>query len=299
MRLVHAIAALLLVAAPAPAFETRIVRVTHDAITRPALVDAAPGLRDAPLLVVLGGGLASASKIRRKAGVTLAERGWAVVWPDADVEWNDGRTDARGRPISVQDDVGFFRKLVATLAADGMIDPGRVFFAGPSLGGGMVLRLICDAPDLVAGAAVAIANLAEGFACADGPPVPLVFFHGTADGVVPYGGGVVGENSIFLRNRGSVRSAADTLAFFAARNRCNGFVEVALPDTVPGDGTTAVRRDYQGCAAPLTHYIGKGAGHTWPGLPASGKTSFITGRANQDYSATDAIERLFESVAAR
>lgn len=303
MRLVHLIAALALIAvpalAPAAAYETRTVTVTHDGVTRPALVDAAPGLHDAPAMIVLAGGLASASKVRRVAGVTLAERGWAVIWPDADVEWNDGRTGEDGAPLARQDDVGYFRKLVATLARDGRIDPDRVFFAGPSIGGGMVLRLICDAPDLVAGAAVALANLPASLDCPDGPPVPLMFFHGSADHVVPYGGGIVGGDSIFLRNRGRVRSAADTVAFFAARNRCDGFVETALPDTNPADGTTSVRHDYQGCAAPLTQYIGKGAGHNWPGLPVSGKTRLITGRANQDYSATEAIERLFESVAAR
>jgi polyhydroxybutyrate depolymerase len=301
MRLVHLLAAFVLIAAPAfaAAYETRTITVTHDGVTRPALIDAAPGLHDAPAMIVLAGGLASASKVRRVAGVTLAERGWVVIWPDADVEWNDGRTGENGAPLAAQDDVGYFRKLIATLAQDGTIDPRRVFFAGPSIGGGMVLRLICDAPDLVAGAAVALANLPDALGCPDGPPAPLMFFHGSADHVVPFGGGVVGGDSIFLRNRGRVRSAADTLAFFAARNRCDGFTETALPDTNPTDGTTAVRRDYQGCAAPLTQYIGKGAGHNWPGLPVSEKTRFITGRASQDYSATEAIERLFESVAAR
>ncbi|MEM6946340.1 MAG: hypothetical protein AAF565_21555, partial [Pseudomonadota bacterium] len=149
MPLLFALFVSVLAMSSAAAFETRIVTIEHDGVERRAILDAAPDLRRAPVLVALHGGLAGPRSVRRRASVTLARDGWAVLWPYAIGDWNDGRTDFWGEPFDTADDIGFLRRLISSLAERGMVDPERVYFAGPSIGGIMVLRLLCDAPDLV------------------------------------------------------------------------------------------------------------------------------------------------------
>lgn len=296
MRLVLAVLALL-AAAPTDAQEARRLIIEHDGGEREALLDLPRAADGAPLLIVLHGGIGGAETVRRRARVSLADEGWVVAWPSALGDWADGRRDASGRPYDDADDVGFLRALVDRLAATGLVDPEQVFVAGPSIGGMMALRLVCDAPDLVAGAAVAIAALPEGLDCPGAPPVPMLFLHGTADAIVPPEGGRIGGDSILIRDRGRVGSIAGTVAHFAARNRCGPATETALPDRAADDGSTALRRDYQDCAAPLIHYVVEGAGHTWPGSRPFRMGSGLVGATNQDFSATRTFERFFLSLA--
>jgi polyhydroxybutyrate depolymerase len=269
---------LLLLCTPLPAQER--LELMHGGIMRHALVDAARGVRNAPLVIALHGGIVGPSIIRRRAAVTLPRRGWVVAWPAAHGEWNDGRRQPNGAPYNGADDVGFMRALVAELAERGLVDPARVFVAGVSLGGTMALRIVCDAPDLVRGAAVTLAALPVGLACApDGVPVALLLLHGTADPIMPPGGGRIGGDIALVRDRGHVRSVAETVAFFAARNRCAGHRDVGPPGRNGARGAGIVARQYTGCAAPLVHYIVNGGGHSWPGP-----------------SATAAVERFFEGL---
>ncbi len=296
----------LLAAAPAAAqpaqasvaarVESRTLTFAHDGIERSAILDAAPDLADAPLLVALHGGIGSAGYIRRRANVTLARRGWAVLWPEAVDDWNDGRVDSAGRPFSRIDDVGFLRALVGALAAQGLVDPERVYFAGPSIGGMMTLRMLCDAPELVAGVAIAIASAPEGLDCPPGPPRPVLYMHGTDDEIVPEGGGRVAGNFLLARDRGRTIPVAETLEALAERNRCEGFEQVALPDRDTEDGSRVLRRDYVGCAAPLRHFVVEGGGHSWPGMRRSAMGELIIGATNQDISATAEIERFFSTI---
>lgn len=283
---------------PATAFESRRLQLEHENLTRQALIDAQPGLRDAPLLIVLHGGLAGPMTVRRRAGVTLASQGWVVAWPSAVDDWNDGRVDAAGQPYDTADDIGFLRKMVGALAARGMVDPGRVFVAGPSIGGVMALRLLCDAPDLVAGVAVAIASFPAGTGCKPGPSKPVIYIHGTDDTIMPPEGGRIGGWNPLIRDRGHVRSVDETLRHIADRNACAGYDETALPDLDPADDSTAVLRTYRDCAQPVEHYVVRGGGHTWPGAAAS-RLGRIVGSTNQDFSATRAVEAFFQRIAER
>jgi polyhydroxybutyrate depolymerase len=291
---------LLLALAPVvgQAVDTRRLTLPHDGVDRAYILDAAPDLRDAPLLIVLHGGIGGAEFMRRRADVSLAWKGWAVAWPSAVDQWNDGRRDARGRPYGSGDDLGFLRALVARLSAEGLVDPDRVFVAGPSIGGVMALRLLCEAPDLIAGAAVAIAALPQGYDCPAGPPRPVLFLHGDADPLMPPEGGPVGGRSPFVRDRGAVIAAETTAAQLARRNGCDGFETVALPDRAPDDGSTVVRRDHRGCAAPFVHYVVQGGGHAWPGARASRMGDAIIGATNRDIAATAEVERFFLNLLA-
>jgi polyhydroxybutyrate depolymerase len=178
------------------------------------------------------------------------------------------------------------------------VDPERVFVAGPSFGGSMALRVLCDAPDLVAGVAAAITLMPEALDCPeDGPAVPTLYLHGDADVIMPSAGGTVGGGSLLIRDRGEVRSAGETAATLAARNRCEGVETTALPDRDRGDGSRVTLRAYRGCAAPLLHYVVEGGGHSWPGAPLPGAARLFVGKTNMDVSATRLIETFFENLA--
>lgn len=293
-----ALAAGALVCGDAAAWETRRITLEHDGLERRAIVDLDPAVRDAPVLLALHGGLAGPTTVRRKARVGLQSEGWVVVWPYAVDDWNDGRVDWRGEPHDSADDIGFLRALVARLAEDGVADPDRVFVAGPSIGGIMALRLLCDAPDMVAGVAVAIASFAEGFECRDGPARPVLFIHGTDDPLVPPGGGRIGGWNPLVAERGDVAPVSDTLAALAARNGCDGYDAAPLPDRVRDDGSRVELRRYRDCDRPLLHFVVEGGGHTWPGATPSRLGERIVGATNRDFSATRTIEAFFTTLAA-
>ena len=289
------LAALLLVAFALPATAAVKREIVHDGETRRFYVEHPLGSRPAPAIVVLHGGAGNANRMRRIANFTLYESGWVEIYPEGiDRQWNDGRTGADGRPLRKTDDLGFLRAMLNELISEGLVDPTRVFFAGVSNGGAMTLRVICQAPDLVAGAAVVIMNQPVGMDCPDGPPVPLMFIQSADDPVVPFAGGPITVTG--KKDRGRVLSAGETLAPYAFRNRCGAWEEIAITDHYPNDGTRVRLRAYRGCAKPLFHYIIDGGGHTWPGNKNHRWVQKLLGRTSLDISATFEIETFFTDL---
>lgn len=276
MRLILAAVMLAATAVPAAAQQTS----EHDGEPRRYYLELPRGARPAPAIVVLHGGVTVPSRMRRVTHFTLHEEGWAEVYPVAlGDRWGAG-------------DLAFLEALIERLSAEGLIDPARVFFAGASDGGALVLRLVCEAPGLVAGAAVVSMSLPEGPDCAGGPPVPLMLFNGTADPVVPFAGGDV-------PGIGRVLPARETAARLARRNGCGAFDEIAITDHYPGDGTRATLHAYRGCSAAFRHYVIEGGGHTWPGNRVSRWVEQRLGTTSRDISASFEIEAFFTGPAAR
>ncbi|MEM8793738.1 MAG: hypothetical protein AAGE80_19140, partial [Pseudomonadota bacterium] len=54
-------------------------------------------------------------------------------------------------------------------------------------------------------------------------------------------------------------------------------------------------RSYEGCDAPLEHFIIDGGGHTWPGAGRS-RLGRVVGATNQDISATRVVEDFFKRL---
>lgn len=283
------------VALPAAA-EMRHVR--HDGKERRFEVIGPVGPRPAPAIVVLHGGAGNPHRMRRITNFTLFERGWVEIYPEGiDKQWNDGRTGPDGNPLRGEDDLGFLRAMLDQLVAEGLVDARRIYFTGASNGGAMTLRMICQAPDLVAGAAVVIMNQPVGLDCPAGPPVPLMFIHGTSDPLVPYDGGPI--TVLGKQDRGSVLPAAETVARYAIRNRCGAWEEIEITDHYPDDGTRVRQHVYRDCAAPLTQFIIDGGGHTWAGNKDRRWVEALLGQTSRDISATYEIETFFTDLAKR
>jgi polyhydroxybutyrate depolymerase len=244
--------------------------------------------RPAPTVIVLHGAGLTASWTAARSGFAeaAAARGFAAVFPDGlGRQWNDGREG------SSVDDAGFLRQLVRELVGRGVAQSDRIYMAGISNGGMMTFRMLCETPRLLAGAATVIANMPEpmGATCRIGKPVPLVMLNGTADPLVPYGGGGVG----FLGLRGTVWSSERTAAFVAHNNGCRRRSTTQLPQRGPTDATSVKRIDWSDCSsgAGVKLYRVEGGGHQ-----LFGRTNFLPfvfGRGTQQVSAPDIIVAAF------
>ena len=225
-----------LAAAPAASADTIDVNGTMRSYTVQL-----PAKKPAPLVIVLHGKTQrGADMIARTAWPQVAKReGLAVVFPDGlNHAWADARTKAgpelRGPPAGT-DDVAFIAKLVEKLVADGTADARRVYVAGVSNGGAMVMTLVCARADLFVAGASVIMNLTDETAvtCHPSRPLPMLIMNGTADPLIPYEGG-----------RGSSYFAADgfwstekTVAFWRELNGCetDDASVTDLPDKSPAD----------------------------------------------------------------
>ena len=266
-------------------------RIFHDGLKRFYLIERPDAEGPAPALVVLHGGGGSARQVRRHTGFTLDREGWVEIYPNAiEKQWNDGRTALSGGPLREGDDIGFLRRILKQLADDGVISRRRIYVTGPSNGGAMTQRLVCQAPELLAGAAPVIMNFPVGLDCPGRRAVPMLFILGTEDPLVPFHGGPI---TVGKRDRGGVMPAPDTLAFYARRNGCAKAVQRQLPDVDPDDGTRVSRIDYRGCQTPLAALIAEGGGHTWAGAPDRPLLRRVVGITSRDISATAEIERFF------
>ena len=247
-----------------------------------------------PLLIVLHGGSSDAHgmiKLTQEGFNRLAdEHRFMVVYPNGiGRQWNDGRfMMRRGRDI---DDVSFLSELIDSLAPVYAVDKRRVYVTGMSNGGHMAYRLACDLSDKIAGIAPVAALMPTELMPTR--PVPVLFIAGTDDPLIPYKGGAV---QVGMLQRGTVRSAMETLRVWAEANRCGGEPSTELLDDAdPTDRMSVQRTMYRDCAASVVMYTVIGGGHTWPG----GKQYLgeqMIGKTSRDIDACQVIWEFFRSL---
>ncbi|MBM4226109.1 MAG: phospholipase, partial [Gammaproteobacteria bacterium] len=230
---------------------------------------SSPKGKPLPLVIALHGGGGQGKGIVKLTGLNeLADRNnFIVVYPDGiERNWNDGRSTVRRRDV---DDVKFLGELIEHLAKTYGIDRQRVYATGISNGGMMSLRLACELSDKIAAIASIAANLPAELQprCRPARPVSVLMISGTADPLMPFGGGDIGT----MGGRGmggKVISAQETVAFWAKVNRtATKPVVTDLPDVDPNDGMR-VRREVFGKGAlnsEVVFYTITNGGHTWPG----------------------------------
>ena len=153
------------------------------------------------------------------------------------------------------DDVAFLKMLAADLVRDGIADPKRIYLAGRSLGGVMVLRLACLDAERFAAIGLLISAMPQviGSHCHPPKPVPVLMINGTDDRVLPYKG-----------LRGDVMWPTERLvAFFGQLNGCE---KAAQESVLPGQGRQSVVVErLTGCSGgPVVLYRIVGGGHVVP-----------------------------------
>jgi polyhydroxybutyrate depolymerase len=223
------------------------------------------------LLILFHGSFGNPATIRRDTGFgfdRLADRdGFIVAYPQSyEGNWNDCRKAARypARTLDI-DDVRFFEALVSSLRREHGIDPARVFVAGYSNGGHFVFRLALERPDRIAGAAVFAASLPtdDNNGCAArGTPPPILLVDGTDDPINPYEGGKV---TLFgFGNRGTVRSAGASAAWFARATGAAGPAIASVPARANGDSTWVERSEWRAGKSEVVLLTVHGGGHVIP-----------------------------------
>jgi polyhydroxybutyrate depolymerase len=242
--------------------------------------------RPLPLLLVLHGAQMTSALMADITGLNAwADKdGFIVVYPQGlEQHWNTIQ-----EPGSAVDDFAFMKALIANIEKTYSVDRSRVFAAGLSNGAEFAQGLGCS-DDFQFKAIVAISATlqVEGARhCAPKHTVRMIQFHGTADPIVPYIGGVVAAPG-----RPVVISVADDLLLWQRLNHCAAEPKTdRLPDKAE-DGTHVERVSFQSCAygGEVTHFRIFGGGHVWPGYADTPK---VFGQTTKQIDASQYIAHL-------
>lgn len=251
-----------------------------------------------PLVIALHGrpGTATGLAYLMDSNWVAREHGFMIVYPDGlpvnipdfngiGREWNytlgfPGYYDPERPDAFRADDVDFLVRLVDDLAVDLNIDRDRVYVTGFSNGGFMTQRVACEAADQFAAFAVAGATLLPEFVdfCADAPPVPMLFMHGTLDRSIAWDGAT-------YRGQVMLLSVPQTVLYWVEHNGCppDGSDLIVIPTDDPTPTTFVYRYTFGDCTdgADVLFYAIEGGGHNLPGV-ADRLSSDIAQAVNMD-----------------
>jgi polyhydroxybutyrate depolymerase len=171
-------------------------------------------------------------------------------------------------PTEKNYDVDFISALIDHLESTLCITTSEIFSTGISNGAQMSSLLGCRLADKIA--AIAPVEGEEYLTPCRGRPEPILAFHGTADPILPYGGGGLNATKIadlyyFHGNEPPGLPAPmgidQSMADWARHNGCQ-----ARSRTVR-ISSQVQKRTWMGCKAATVLYIIDGGGHGWPGQP--------------------------------
>ncbi|MFZ1362032.1 MAG: PHB depolymerase family esterase [Candidatus Nanopelagicales bacterium] len=176
----------------------------------------------------------------------------------------------------------YLESLTKYLNKNYCVDTQRVYSMGMSQGSAMTFILAC-APNSRIAAFGGVGATFYRSACGKSAPAPIIYFHGTADKVVPINGGKTPNTP--------VGPAMEAMEGWAKHNKCQGSPNEAADKDV----TTFSWSECADDANIIYHRITDG-GHTWPGADAAiaGFMELRLGKTTQTISATDAIWEFFE-----
>ncbi|MCI0376784.1 MAG: prolyl oligopeptidase family serine peptidase [Gemmataceae bacterium] len=226
----------------------------------------------APLVLALHGATMSARIMEPFSGLSaLADReGCIVVYPNGTgpseilYTWNCGGFSpalAKNKP----DDVAFLGKVLDDVEKTFAVDKKRIYAAGMSNGAMMAYRLAAEMSERIA-AVAAVAGTLTLDEVKPKRPVPILHFHGTADGLVPFKGASK-ETAAFWK----FCSVEETIAVWVKINGCCKTPEVdKLP--MPKDKYPITRKSYNNgkSGSEVVLYVVEDGGHCWPGRPIGG-----------------------------
>jgi polyhydroxybutyrate depolymerase len=229
--------------------------------------------------------------------------GFVAVFPNgtgSPVRWNT--TDQ----AMTNPDLEFVTALLAQVESTQCIDTSRVYASGFSDGSYMVSLLACTMSNRFA-AIGAVSGLQLDKPCHTTRRVPIITFHGTADPILYFNGGVGTALLQHLLGGGGSASNASTTTTTTQPVRLHG---PGVPATVQAwalkDGCSpkstdtriasqVILRTYR-CptTTSVAFYIILGGGHAWPGSQVSQSISKITGFTTFQINATDKMWSFFQ-----
>ncbi|MBP9089931.1 hypothetical protein KBI23_02815 [bacterium] len=231
----------------------------------------------------------------------------AVYGEGVNNRWSDGRTG------SGVDDITYVTSLLDKLAKEVNIDRRRIYACGISNGGFFAQVLACNLPDKIAAAGVVASTMmdrTQGM-MQGSKAVPIVFFLGTDDPLLPWADGrtkdigklgeALGLSSLGsidngLARYGGLMTVPETIGFWTGHNNCSGNPQTRQEaDRDPRDGTTVRRESYGSSSNQVVLYTIEGGGHTWPGCPNLSAISGLTGKISQDIDASSEMWEFFKS----
>jgi polyhydroxybutyrate depolymerase len=222
--------------------------------------------------------------------------GFLAVFPNGTgtpIGWNTSTKS--GNP-----DVGFVQAMLNHLEATQCIDESRIYATGLSQGAFMTSTLACVMSKRFA-AFAPVAGVQLPAHCPTSTPEPIVAFHGTADPILHFNGGLgrrVLTDDLTLDPRPFPKLPKPRLngpgypahaKAWAKRDRCR---------PTPTDtriSTQVIHRVYA-CPAgtAVEFYIIVGGGHSWPGSALSRELSRFVGFTTTQISATSIIWSFFK-----
>ncbi len=272
-------------------------KVQHDGRERRFLVHDFSGGKRAPVVIVLhgGGGHPENGVNMSQMDVVAAREHFIAVYPGGTggtpggrlLTWNATHCCAYARENKV-DDVGFIRKVIDGLIADGRADPKRIYVTGMSNGGMMTHVLAREMPDRIAAIAPIVGAL-FGDEPAPKGPVAAVIFVGQLDNTVPAAGGQLGGLTAGLGRRAEDHDVAPDVAqadYWARANGCGTPVEAFDKQQ------KLVEISWDKCTSgkPVHFYRVANNGHAWPGGKAGRAEA---DQPTQDMNASEIMWRFF------
>lgn len=255
-----------------------------------------------PLVVDIHG-LAEGAVIHAQTsqfGVLGQKDGFVVVFPNgtgSPVKWN---TSTRAKP---NPDLDFLAAMLNQVEASQCIDTSRVYASGFSDGAFMVSTVACTMSNRFA-AIAAVSGLQLPTPCRTTRPVPILTFHGTADPILFFNGGVgIGTLNQAL-GQGEPGGSTTTTTTPPAKLHGPGYPATVRAWAVKdgcGPRSTDTRvasqiilRTYR-CpkGTAVKFFIVLGGGHAWPGSKFSQAISSITGFTTFQINATNQIWAFF------
>jgi polyhydroxybutyrate depolymerase len=210
--------------------------------------------------------------------------------------WNDCRADAPTN--TTVDDVGFIAAIIDTAIAQLHADPDRIYVFGSSHGGFMAFRLGVELGPRLAAIGVQSSLMPAQSICKP-PAHPLSVFvtHGTADEVVPYHGGKVGN--WLLRGRGTGTGVEASIAIW---RKLDGLPDAPVVSTFPhlnqSDPTTATRyvwgADRRALQVEFVRIDGGGHTHSSTSETLPWVLRQLTGEMNHDLDTVDEVWKFFK-----
>jgi polyhydroxybutyrate depolymerase len=181
------------------------------------------GMKPLPLVFDVHGytSFASEQMMRSKWDKMADKEGFVLIEPEGvNKSWNAGSCCGGNS----QDDVKYFRDVVAKATADLCIDKKRVYVSGHSNGGAMTHRLACEAADIFAAAApvcgwMTISN------CNPSRPIPLLSIRGLNDGTVKIEGADADVNE-WLANDECAKEQVTTSGVCKTYKSCDAGTQV-------------------------------------------------------------------------